>query len=453
MIPVIFLLFVCLCSSTYTHAKKTHAKKNIFFTPQTRHLNKTKNSQTPTTRTQLSLHRAIKLAHKYKPDLQAYKHKIRSSKINEKLAWSDYYPVITLESNTSQSKDQSSPHTVTTLGARQLIYDFAGPQKKSKQAAKHTQVMKFQQQAKRNNTRLAVEQAFLDCWKLQQQYMTIKALQKASRTTLNAALNKNSAQLSDKKDWLKDLELHANDLATISNYDDAIAIFQDLLLFLMGNSTKIQLNPKDQKKNIVTKLTWDYTKKIKLQVLDFYYQQAIKSRPEIKEQQKYIEIQEDEMSIVANTRLPKLSAHANTGYTTGESRGRYTVGATISWNIFDGLKSNYLTDQAHAKKLEAILNKQQVIQSIKKEVEQTYHELNQELTKLNAQKFRYVRTKNDYVLACKRFKIGDISAVERDQAEYLWRSEQIKWINQKVATYAKNYELLHRCGYSDKIIV
>ena len=407
-------------------------------------------------RSSLTMGQAVHKAYKHKPSLLALKHTVRAGEIGEKESWVGYYPVVNLES-TLRDDLHGNTLSTTTFNLRQLVLDFAGPHALYKRAKNNTAMLKFKEHAEQNIVRFTVEQLFLNCWKLQQQYDAMASLRISSRATYDQAVTANAAQLLDRNVWLKSVEDHANKIAQVYTYDDSVRIAQKTLEFLMGYSLNLNLGgvmTKSTKQ--MTKLSWDDSTDVVLKPLNHYYKAAQRYRPEIKMHEKLIEIQQNSYDIAARSRLPKLyvgaSASRITGVPTGQ-RSSHNFSGTMSWNLFDGLKSDYAKQKIHAKKLEALLAKQQVEQQVKKEVETVYHQVSQQLIALTAEKFRYIRARNEFVLRKTEHKVGTISSVVFEQAKTAWKDAQFSWFEKRVNAEVKNKELSFRCGYFSTAVV
>ena len=395
----------------------------------------------------LHMNQAVQLALKHRPSLQALQYELAAKRLDEKQAWYGYLPTAVFISEATQRRKQNFPRIDTRIEAEQLIYDPAGPQLQAQKAKKETDALYFQQQRQRHVVQFAVENRYLKCWRLQQQYQSIILLHRATKVNVKKTHHQHDTQLINKHQWLSNLEKHASSLSSIQQYYDALTNTAKQLMFLIGNSQVISLLP--MQGIFFTKLICPY-KKIERKNLAHYQQLTQRHRPEIKEAQRNIEIAQYAYSLAAHSHLPRLSAIGAAGHVGGGDfgkHGHHTIGAKLEWNLLDRARSSIQASQAHAQKLAAQLNKQEVIQKINAEVEGAYYTLSQEQSKLKARYFKYLRAKNEFFLRQKEFDVGTLASVNFEQAKATWQAASFDWIAQK-ATVGKKYQnLLFRCGY------
>jgi len=432
-----FLVTLCIFSSNaHAHQKRIHLKT-------------------------LTMQEAVKIAHEHRPRLQALKQMVRTAQIGEKKAWTDYYPSIRWDTSFMQTRGTQHPLSTTTFSYDQLIYDFAGPQETYKLAKKNTAIEKAKEQAEQNNVQLAVEQAFIQCWRLQKQKIAINNLFNSSSATFEKAVNQSKNDLLKKNDFLKQSQQHALNLSTIYQYEDSITSASKVLEFLMGQQHNLA---QTRKKNSlrITRLAWHQQKVPPLKQLSYYRKKAVQYRPEVLAIQKVVELEQQNYHIAVRTRLPRVTAFASAGHdeffgigsASGSlSKPRRSYGAKISWNLLDGLKSDYNADLARSRKMTAILNRQETENLVRSEVETSYFALSQEHTKLKAERVTFQQAKNEFTLRKKELDTGLIARTTFETAKTNWASAQFSWVNQLANTAIRKRELLHRCGYLDHHLV
>ncbi len=425
--------------------------------------------------TALTIKEAVEIALQNKPNLQAYKHAIEASKAKGMQIWADYLPQVNLTTNVAQGLGQNSPQTTIGLGAQQLIYSFAGPIEKYKLAKKQTNIVQLLSDKDKKAVKNAVEIAFLECWKTQQQQTSTLAMHKSSTTTYQKQAHANKLQLLDKSDWLKSNTDHAQNLALVDNYYQSVELSQKKLEFFMGQPIDLTLtkfekpttNPAAQKQHIVTlALEWQEPKEIDPLPLITYYKYAMKNREELKIADKSVGIAKDQAHIAQRSILPSASLQASTGYQSQGStpigtlagqlgqqapRNFYNVGVQISWPIFNGLLNGYTEKEAHANMLKEMLTKDQAIQDIKFAIDTAYYTLNQALINLKAKKVDLVYTRNNLNLKKIQFKTGDISKVELDAAYTEWERAEYGWLDLVTDAAIKERNLAFACGYPKEL--
>ncbi|MBX9831076.1 TolC family protein [Candidatus Babeliales bacterium] len=412
-----------------------------------------------TTLATLSLEEAIEIAHKNKPSLQALEQRIYVNKVEERKAWAGYYPTANFLGDLAQQSGQQVLQTTAIVQGQQLVYDFSGPQAQAKRAQKNTEAQRYFTQQSYNDVRLDVARTFLECWRIQQQNEAIRALNTSSQAVFDQASHQNKVNLLDKNVFLKNAEDYANDIATVHVYHDNLEIFQRRLEFLMGQVINLNILPSEKTKSSLvptTKLVWNDDHEIKLEPVNVYHALAIENHPEIKEQQKNIEFQQEDEKIALNQHLPRFFLHGQTGATRKDITGFrnfHSFGLRMDWDIFNLPIIDYQAKQARARKLEATLLKQEIENRVRSDVETAYYTLALEASRLRAEKFHYARARNEFTLRKQEMDTGLISTVELSTAKTTWENAQIALINQKVITEVRRQELLHKCGYSEKIVV
>lgn len=422
-------------------------------------------------KTTLTMDEAVQIALQNKPDLKAYQYTIEESRIHSKQAIAGYIPTFAISGNLSQTRGQTDPTLNVDFLANQLIYSFAGPIEQYRKAKKATKVSELLCSQAKNNIRHEVEKAFLECWKVQQQNKSIRSLKKSSESTYEKAAHSNKLELVDKRDWMQSTATHAQNLSIVDNYYEGAMISQKKLEFFMGQPVDLQIagikeidskyvNKKYHK--IKLDLIWnDNTSDFLSKPVEHYYELAFKNRDELKISDQNIGIAKDNMRIARGSRLPTVgvSLSAGTWKSFGDptdeiiaARRRHnyqTVSANFSWNLFDGLVSYYQENEFHANMLKETLNKEQVKQQIKFEVEQAYYVLIQSQNNLKSKKFDLDRAKNDLTLQKQQFEIGNISKVELDSAQTDWETSYYSWLDNKIDVEIKKADLLFVCNYPE----
>ena len=146
--------------------------------------------------------------------------------------------------------------------------------------------------------------------------------------------------------------------------------------------------------------------------------------------------------------LPSISISGQTGHTTGGS-GSNSIGATLSWNLFDGGANFQNQNIANANKLKALMEKESYIQQITYEVQRAYYELSQYLKELIAKNIELEQAKNELSLNKLKLKIGSIAQVDFDESEYNFQKIKYEWLTLKINAEIKKNELFHACGYPE----
>lgn len=425
--------------------------------------------------TNLTIQEAVDIALRNKPNLAAYKHAIEASKAKGMQVWSAYLPQVNLDTTIAQGMGQGDPQTTISLGAQQLVYTFAGPIENYKMAKKQTNIIELSGDKDKKAIKNAVEAAFIECWRAQQQQNHIKALHKSSTETYQKQAHANKLQLLDKSDWLKSNTEHAQNLAFVENYYQGVELAQKKLEFFMGQPIDLTLTKLEKpssrqhapKRHVITlALEWQAPEEVNPQPLSTYYKFAMKNREELKIADKSVGIAKDQAYIAQRSNLPSVSVSASAGYASREStpvgaaavaqhnvppRNFYTFGAQVSWPIFNGLLNDYKEKEAHATMLKEMLGKDQALQDIKLAVDSAYHTLNQALTSLKAKKVDLQYTRNNLKLKQLQFKTGEIAKVDLDAAFTEWERAEYSWIELITDVAIKERNLAFACGYPHEL--
>lgn len=407
----------------------------------------------------LTLDQAVVTSMKHKPNLKAFAHQVQASRMDERLAWTDYYPKVNISLQTAvlaTDQNRSLSRPIAELAAQQLIYSFAGPQEKAKVAGMQTHIVKLQEAIARNDTQFAVEQTFLDGWRLQQQQAVLQKLLASSTAVTQQHSHEYLVSLRNKSAWYTSTAEHATNLARIHAFDEQMRIAASQLSFLLGYNTCISLKSEDGQPQ--TKLVWDQPKRVTLHPLKEYLAWAKEYRPEIKNQRKIIDLHEQEAHIAARTRLPTISVGALVSHTFVDkcrhfhrhSGNDHAVNAAVSWPIFDGLVSDYEREKAQALKMEAVLLMEEIENQVRSQVESSYYILKQSLHDLNAEHFRYAKARNEFEVRDVEFSHELITKASYLQAVTTWQDAQFSWVNKKTEVAINMQKLFYRCGYPQK---
>lgn len=426
---------------------------------------------------QLTMHDAVQQALKHRPDLEALNYEIRALQSAAKSEKAGYYPTVGLSSNISQSINEKEIDSDTQLNVGQLVYSFAGPIQKYKQAKNVAQLSELEKVVQENKIRLETERAFLGAWLVQEKEKTILALRKSACEIFKRQEHRNKLEKLDKDEWLKNIADFAASMSQVDQYKDDVLITYKKLEFLMGESLAILPTSKECKKEdkpctpSLTKLVWNCKKKCKHEPLDTYYHCALTSRPEVPQGLKRMAIQKWNVKLAQGSRLPVITANANVGCLTnpndsivyipttspevepkssgGAIKPYWGLSLSLNWSIFDGLVQQYREQQAESDKIKEMLKHEQVILDIKQQVYDAYYSLEKILKQLDEHKIKYIHGENHFKLAKQQLELGRISQVDFDAASTTWQDIQLDWLSYKVSLALAEHNLLWACGYKE----
>ena len=395
----------------------------------------------------LSIDRAVDETLKHKPSVIAYHHAIQDAKRKRKAAWSSHIPNISLSQKFYNTKNASRIKSSFVISASQTVLDLAQRDyDRIKGAA--VSLAKHQRSTHKDAMRIAVETAFLSSWLLQQKLPQIIFQYKSAKEVFYADKNKNENNLLDKNVWMTSESTYAGQLAIVDSYKDNIAEAEKIIKYYTGIS--LSLLPSAESAPKLTRLNWNPQQKIIIQNMSYYFQKGLIYRKELKAKQDTINSEASTSQYYTKQYIPSVSLFGQATKNTlrnANSTFPKSAGLTISWNTFDGLSNYFNKSAADARKMKAILEKHDLINQIKLEIQTAYSALQKEMKQFSAQTVSYRQAKNEYVLKKQQLKTGLISNVDFQTAEYTFETARHDWLTQSATTALKELELLYSCGY------
>ena len=153
-----------------------------------------------------------------------------------------------------------------------------------------------------------------------------------------------------------------------------------------------------------TPATWDLTNAL---------QQAISRRPELKQAAKQINVANETIKLYAASSYPELSAFGGYGIRDrtfsddlGSNVKGWSVGAQVSWALFDGFLTKGRVQQARATRSQAEIDLADIHRGIELEVRRAYSDYLQALQLLQAQEKTVEQAIESQRLAEARFRAG-----------------------------------------------
>ncbi len=402
----------------------------------------------------LSLSQALTLALEHRPEISAANFSIKEQEHKKREAWAGYLPKADLEFYSgSQWGHFPNDGPSTRLHVKQLVYNFAGPQLLAERVEKTITQQEYAKEVIKNQIRLAIEQAFITCWELQQQKKTIAKLNESSNKSFEKSTHEHNLNLLDKNNWLEKNEDRANSMLQVQAYNDDINLANKKFTYLTGQAFNLDLSPEDPART-TTELVWDGTVIGSLPSLEYCYAQGLSRRPEIKQSAKQIEFEQLSADIARRSTLPRIELDANAWHYDGgpnpiTQRNFSQITGRIRWDFFDGTVSKHQTNQALARKMQATLATEQQRQSIKLEIETAYYSLSKALTALAAKNFSYAKAESTFLRKKQEYTLGLISKIEFTLAESTWLTTEFAWLSQKADVTLKKMALDYSCGYPE----
>jgi outer membrane protein TolC len=400
----------------------------------------------PTSPKTLTLEQAINLAYKKKPSIQALRQAKEVSIISRRSTMSPYLPQVSA-TGIQYDSDYSIKRSAA-IGITQLVYSFAGPQDTYRIAQKNVNKAEHAIEQSKDDIRLAIEKEFLNAWLLQQKENAITKLYNSSKETFEKDKHKYELKMLNQNDWLKANATFAQNIATVQSYQDDISISEQTLEYLIGE--KHIINNLADNKQEVTKLTWDENYMPTLKPVEFYYELALRNRKDLKIKDETIKQKSIESNYYLKKYLPSISLFGNfTRYEAASSYNSHNAGLKISWSIFDGLTNYFNKEAAKGNQIKTELEKQDLQQSIKVEIQTAYSNLMKYIKQLNSDLVSYKQSENEFNLKKQKLSLGQVSETDFKTAEYTWNNVQYKFSEEKVAAILKERTLIHACGYPE----
>ena len=388
----------------------------------------------------LTMAKSVDMAIQNRPSLKAFKSEIDTQETLAKKALSGYLPQIVGTTSTAYIHHKKGLNENLTLEVSQLLYSFAGPLDEYKITKKDIGIAKYAKESHEHLIRNQVENFFLKTWIIRKKINFIKSLEKASKERLKKEANKREVSLLDKSEWLKAKAIYAKEYYDVSSYTDQLQSIQKSLEYYVGQKLFYA----------ETKLFWNFKTPINLEGLSSYYKKALKFRPEIKSKKEEIEKARLQSNFYNKQYLPSLRLKGSAAY----NKQRLTpissyrkIGIQADWNLFDGLSSKHASDASNAQKIKAMMEKEDIVQKIKLEVEQEYYKLTVLLKDLKAKTEAIPFYKNRFILSKQEFDAGIISYVELETAKQDWEKEIFDWLEVRAAVEIKKKDLDFVSGY------
>jgi len=388
----------------------------------------------------LTLAKSVDMALQNRPSLKAFKFEIDTQETLAKKALSGYLPQIVGTTSTAYVHHKKGLNENLALELSQLLYSFSGPLDEYKITKKDISIAKYSKESHEHLIRNQVENFFLKTWIIRKKINFIKSLEKASKERFKKETNKKEVDLLNKDEWLKAQAIYAKEDYDVSSYTDQLKSIQKSLEYYVGQKL---FYPE-------TKLFWNFRTPVNLENLSTSYKKAFKFRPEIKSKEEEIEKARLQSNFYIKQYLPSLSLKGSAAYnkqTLSPISSYRQIGVQADWNLFDGLSSKHASDASNAQKIKAMMEKEDIVQKIKLEVEQEYYKLTTLLKDLKAKTAAIPFYKNRFLLNKQEFGIGMLSYVELEIAKQDWEKAIFDWLEVRVAVEIKKKDLDFVTGY------
>lgn len=408
-----------------------------------------------------SLGKALGTAYRNRSSLKARCSAIRQFSAEQYAELSGYLPQINfLTAPWLESKEKLFGKNITVLSASQLIYSFAGPLQQYQIAKKNTCIAQMAQEAEKDAIRFQTELSFLQWYDVLRRQRSVELLDRAAQAVLDRARTAYDTELISTTSWLDSVAQYAQADALVKSYPNE----QFKIKYAVERAIE-QAIPSC----IDMFATKQFIERAIIQSsqtnTDYYIRTALACRKELAI--KDLEIEREEMLesyykksylpsayffswIVNNGPIPIITQDLSRvipGFTQFKTFWAFGIG--FGWR-FDGLGNAARACAQNASATVKILEKKDLQQQITLEVKEAHEELEQLHYELKAQQEQYSAAQKTFQLRNAEYKVGQISDVEFERAQFIWEDEQYKLENVKIKIAQKYHELLYRSGYPNQ---
>ena len=398
----------------------------------------------------LTMQQAVERAYVHKPSVQAYQHAITAAQRQQKGKLAPFIPNISLSETIHDNNSNTKAENALGISANQTILDLS-TRDAYRIAGKTVEKTELLKETHKHDIRKQVELAFLNAWLQQQRVRLIAAQFRSAHETFKQDKHKKSLDLYGENDWLKTTVNYSSNLTTVRTYTDDVAIAQHTLSYFTGMPLVLLPTAALHPEYKGTKLQWTPQKKFALASRETYYTQARNNRPEIKQLEKDIETESLYSDFYTKKYVPSVNIYASgSKYIKHKTKSQWThdAGIKVSWNIFDGAANYFEKSAADARKLKAILNRNDLIEKIRLDVQTAYSNVKKAIKTFDTTTITLNQERNEYALKKQEYQLGTISPVDFDQARFKWEQAKFAWATQAVTAAQKERELDYACGYT-----
>ncbi len=415
----------------------------LLTTPCTAHSIQIVNS---TTRT-LEIEQAVQTAFQNRSTLKALKFATRVQTANKKEALTGYLPKLRFDSRTRLSKGVKGFRSIITFRGSQLLYSFSGPLDLYEIAKRDEQIAKQSERLFKDQLRNDVETTFLTNWLLQKKHRQADLQAHSARTTFERDKHQQDQLLLNKDTWLISNATYAKEVTTAS---------------LLEQDTATALSNLEQRIGITfhTKplFRWNPRKRIHLQALTSYQQKALEHRKELQIKDLQIRRERRRERFHNKSYLPSITLAGDISRDDvvaspaiqGPTIISQTIGANVSWNIFDGMSAYRKGQAAHAAMMQLRMERLNIVTAIRDEVTTAYHQVRSLLKLLKAEIVQLTQAHNAFVLKKLEQDLGLIIQTDFDTARFAWENAKFTWFSLRVDTEITLKNLLFSCGQPER---
>ena len=293
---------------------------------------------------------------------------------------SEYLPSVTLKGELSDayhkventSSINENPYRAN-VALSWMMYDFGGRSARVKRAENYMLSAGFEYNAMIKDTFLDINKAYFDLLSAQEVLKSAKISEASFKKSYEESSKRYELGLVSLSDKLLAKTSYEESRLDVVQAQNQVESNQGKLAVLLNVSptTKFDLiKPKNDKD--LTKLAMQDMS------VEEMIETAINLRPEIQRVTKDIEAATQNVKAIKANHLPTISLSASSGY--GDSykeKSAYdyssSIGLNVSFPLFSGFSTTYNVKEAEAQKQKAVLQKEDMIVTVKNEVWTSYH--------------------------------------------------------------------------------
>jgi outer membrane protein TolC len=378
--------------------------------------------------------------------LSAYAQDVESARHTEKKEWANYLPTFSANHTSTFTRelgDVTASHSVALVGS-QLIYSPTGPQVSGRIA--HLSYKRAKQQSKQAHHTVIYKTAvaFLAAWLLQEKHGLVVAHAEAAQKELAQATKQFSAKQITAIEFNTFVARAAHAQAALQSYTHEVISARTELCTEVGDES-LATAPLSLVFNAIPAR----------KSLDEYCMLAHKYRPEVTDNT----LKKEQQSITASSQrasyLPSLNANTQVGHAYGGTsalRGTTaSLGVSLSWRFFDGMKQLHAARATDAGILKTSFEHKELLRAITNAVTADYNALASStlLVDAAAATERAVHAAQKKAEKLTASGVHNSVTLARTRAEY----EKALYDYKAACTSERKYweTLLYHCGYPPEL--
>jgi len=394
---------------------------------------------------------AVSIAHINRSLLKANKYETERAYNQSLVTFSGLFPQVHIATSFSKLKPGFLGSHATDININQLLFSFNGPLQDYAIDKKTIDIASAIELLNRDSVRFDTETSLLDLWNSNKREAPISALYMGATKRFSKAKGQNNVGFLNIAEWENEKALYAEDNAIVLSYHDEYASAESIFKRSLEQDTysiDIQnthffVDDSIEKANKFPITYWQNNARI--------HRKELLIKDEEIEQAKYIKKKHKgtylpSAFLFVNLLEPRSFIAPASGKRT--SPLIWSAGIRFEWQ-FDSFAGVQQVAADESFVIEKIMEKHDIENSIKLDIQVIYHDMQESLKQLEAQKERTQAGEIAFNRAKKQFNVGIISYVDFQTAQQVWQQIQFDLNDIKVRTAQKYRELLFKAGYPD----